>query len=256
MTSTVVDPGRWLRRFHPAPKAATERLLLFPHAGGAASFYLPYSATLSGRFDVLAVQYPGRQERRSEAQVSEIGALAEQIAEALAGPDDRPLTFFGHSMGAIVAYEVALRLEHAGRPAPAHLFASGRRAPSRYREERIHQRDAAGVLAEVVELGGTDPAVLRDPELVAMVMPALRADYTAIESYRHRPGQRVTCPITAIFGDADPRTSEEEAQAWAEHTSGPFALHKLPGDHFYLVAGKDAVVRILDQQLSSPVRPS
>lgn len=253
MTSTAVDPGQWLRRFHPAPAAGAARLLLFPHAGGAASFYLPFSAALAGRLDVLAVQYPGRQERRTEPHVDEIGTLASQITDAVSTLDDnRPLAFFGHSMGAIVAYEVALRLERAGRPPLSQLYVSGRRAPSCYRDERVHQRDTAGILAEVTELGGTDPAVFRDPELVAMVMPALRADYTAIEAYRHQPGLQVSCPVTAVVGDSDPRTTVQEAQAWAGHTTGPFALHTIPGDHFYLVAGKDRVVRIVVEQLTRP----
>ena len=137
---TVADGSDlWLRRFHPAADAPV-RLVCFPHAGGSASFYFPGSAALADGCDVSALQYPGRQDRRHEPNVDDIGVLADRIAPVLEPLFDRPVVFFGHSMGAVLAFEVARRLEARGHE-PALLFASGRRAPSTVREENVHQRD-------------------------------------------------------------------------------------------------------------------
>jgi surfactin synthase thioesterase subunit len=117
---------------------------------------------------------------------------------------------------------------------PTALFASGRPAPHRSRLERIHLRDDAGLLAAMKELGGTDTALLDDEDVLAMVMPAIRGDYTAAETYVHRPGPKLSCPIFALTGDNDPKATVEEADAWREHTSGDFELSVFPGGHFYL----------------------
>jgi pyochelin biosynthesis protein PchC len=240
----------WLRRFHPAaPDAA--RLVCFPHAGGAASYYFPFSQSLAPTIEVLAIQYPGRQDRHAEPALDHISQLADGVEEALRSqPRTGPLAFFGHSMGAVIAYETALRLQDQGLPVD-HVFASGRRAPSCYRADSVHQRDDDGLLQEVTLLGGTSPAALRDPDLVAMMMPALRADYRAIETYRHQPGRRLHCPVTALVGEDDPRTSVDEARAWSEHTDGPFRMHVLPGDHFYLNQQAVAVTTVITERLDT-----
>jgi surfactin synthase thioesterase subunit len=237
------DADRWVRRFRPAPGAAT-RLLCLPHAGGAASYYLPVSQALTPAIDVLAVQYPGRQDRLAEPPVDSVDQLADLLVPLLDSYLDRPLTIFGHSLGASVAFEVARRLEARG-VVPAALFVSGRRAPSRGRDEHVHLLDDAGLLAEVKSLEGTDTAVFDDPELVRMVLPTLRNDYRAAETYRWRPGPPLTCPVHALIGDADPRVTVEEAGAWAEHTSGEFTLTTFSGGHFYLTEHLPAVLERL-----------
>lgn len=257
MSSSSVDEGLWCRRFHPAPDAG-DRLVCFPHAGGSASFYFPVSSALSPAVDVLAVQYPGRQDRRREAGIDTIGELADNIFDALRPWSDRPLTFFGHSMGALVAFEVARRMEDHG-VAPLRLFASGRRAPSRYRDENVHQREDDGIVAELKKLSGTDARVLGDEEMLRMVLPALRCDYRAIETYRCEPGAVLRSPVTAIVGDEDPKTSLEEALAWEDHTSGGFDLQVLPGGHFYLTHQQTEVMRLLSDHFASTAvsgRPS
>ncbi|BBC29256.1 hypothetical protein SGFS_005470 [Streptomyces graminofaciens] len=239
----------WIRRNHPDP-AGKVRLVCLPHAGGSASFFFSMSTKLSPGIDVLAVQYPGRQDRRHEACIDNIPELADQIFTALRPLDDLPLALFGHSMGAVLAYEVALRMERAGLPSPVRLFASGRRAPSRYRDERVHEKSDAEVAAELRTLGGISPELLADPEIIAMIMPAVRGDYRAVETYRHDPDGRLTCPVTVLTGDADPRVSIEEAQAWREHTTGPTDLHVLPGGHFFLVDHSEKVVELLTRTLN------
>ncbi|MFJ2033831.1 thioesterase II family protein [Streptosporangium sp. NPDC087985] len=225
----------WIRRFHPA-NGADARLVCLPHAGGSASFYFPVSQALSPTVDVLAVQYPGRQDRRGERCIENIGALADEIARVLRSWTDRPLALFGHSMGAILAFEVTRRLERDADTVPFGLFASGRRAPSTRRAESVHLRDDDGIVAELKRLNGTDSSVLGDDELLRMVLPATRSDYRAVETYVCEPGATVRAPITVLTGDADPKTTLDEARAWSAHTTGDFDLRVYSGGHFFLTS--------------------
>ena len=243
-----LEASAWIRRFHPAP-SATARLVCFPHAGGSASYFHPVSAALSPSVEVLAVQYPGRQDRYTEPPVDDLFVLADQLVEVLAAETAGPVGFFGHSMGASLAFEVARRLEARGTRL-AHLFVSGRRAPSTSRDERIHELDDAGLLAEVGKQGGTAAQVLADDELVRLVLPALRSDYKAAELYHYRPGPDVSCPVVALLGDSDPKVTEAEARQWASHTSGGFELKTYPGGHFYLNDHHAAVNRLIGERLA------
>ncbi|XVV05174.1 thioesterase II family protein [Actinosynnema sp. CA-248983] len=235
------DTELWIRRFHPSDDAAT-RLLCLPHAGGSAGYFFRVAQELSPEIDVLAVQYPGRQDRQREPGLTSIHDLADRLVAAVLPLVDRPITLFGHSMGATLGFEVARRLEGLG-VTPTALFASGRRAPHRRRLERTHLRDDAGLIADVRALAGTDSALLDDEDVVRMVLPAIRSDYTAAETYEYRPGPRLACPVVALVGDADPRVTLEEAEGWREHTDASFELAVHPGGHFYLNDSMPEVLR-------------
>ncbi|MFB6889762.1 thioesterase II family protein [Kitasatospora sp. NPDC056327] len=226
--------GEWVRRFHPSDTADV-RLVCLPHAGGSASYYYPMSEALTPGIETLALQYPGRQDRRGETPMTDLGRIADAAAEALSGWTDRPLVLFGHSFGSVLGFEVARRLQDAGTP-PAWVFASGYPAPSRLRGGTIHLRDDAGIIEELRVLGGTAPAWLEDADFMASVLPALRGDYTAIETYptARAEGVRLDCPLTMLVGDADPHATLDEAGAWSAHTTGGFDLRVFPGGHFYL----------------------
>ncbi len=245
MSQPAPDDNLWCRRYRPAANASA-RLVCLPHAGGSASFFFPVSAAVGPGVDVVAIQYPGRQDRRTEPPISDMAVLADRIHDVLRRQPEMPLTLFGHSMGAIVAFEVTRRLEAEGH-GPVRLFASGRRAPSTHRDETVHRLDDAAILAEVRRLNGTASSVLGDDEIMRAVLPALRADYQATETYRCAPEITVNCPISVLTGDTDPRTSLGEANAWAQHTSGSFDLHVFAGGHFFLTAHADAIIKILDQ---------
>ncbi|QKV96743.1 thioesterase [Streptomyces sp. NA02950] len=250
MTAQPTGTSLWIRQFHPAPDAAT-RLVCLPHAGGSASYFFPVSKALSPKVDVLAVQYPGRQDRRNEKCFDSIRDLADALVPELLPWTDKPLALFGHSMGATLGFEVALRLEQKG-VVPVTLFASGRRAPSAHRDETVHQRDDEGLIAEVKSLSGTDSQLLGDDEILRMVLPAIRSDYKAAETYRYLPGPRLAAPIQAHVGTSDPKATVEEARAWSEHTTGDFALHTYPGGHFYLNSQASGVIASISEVLSSP----
>jgi surfactin synthase thioesterase subunit len=208
-------------------------LCCFPHAGGSASFYRPLSAALAPGIEVLAVQYPGRQDRRAEPLIDDIGALADALARVLGAMQTPEMAFFGHSMGAIVAFEVALRLEREGIPVQA-LIASGRTAPSRPRSGNVHLRGDDALIREMRELSGTHSALLADEEVLGFILPVLRSDYRAIESYGRRDDAVLRCPVTVFTGDADPRVTPADALAWQRHTEGGFSARTFSGGHFYL----------------------
>ncbi|HEV2634115.1 MAG TPA: alpha/beta fold hydrolase [Actinocrinis sp.] len=254
MTVPPMDASLWMRRFHPAP-AGAPRLVCFPHAGGSASFYYPVSQALAGKVDVLAIQYPGRQDRRSEPSPDSVDALVDGLYPALKTVLGGPTAFFGHSMGAILAFEVSRRLaEHDGF-SPSVLFASGRRAPSSTRDENVHELDDAGVVREMQQLSGTDARLLADEEVLRMIMPAIRTDYKAIETYRCAPGVTVDAPVLVLTGDEDPKTTLAEARAWQGHTTGAFDLKVYPGGHFFLVQQAGAVIdTVRDRLLGAGVR--
>ncbi len=229
-------PGAWLQRFHPAPEAK-HTLVCFPHAGGSASFWFPLSAALNPRVDVLAVQFPGRENRLSQAPVSDMKSLVDGVFTALRGGWSGQLAFIGHSMGAVVAFEVARRMETELEAGPEVLVASASRAPSLPpQRERLHNGDDETVLTAVMALGGTDPGLRADSELMQLLLPAIRSDLQAMETHRVTADAILTCPIVAFAGGADPEVTPADAQAWRAHTTGEFAFQEFPGGHFYLTS--------------------
>jgi surfactin synthase thioesterase subunit len=241
----------WCRRYHPSANP-TGRLVCLPHAGGSAPFFFPVSAVLSPGVDVVAIQYPGRQDRRTEQPIADMTVLADLVHKTLRRQPEMPLTLFGHSMGAILAFELARRLEADGT-GPVRLFASGRRAPSTYRDEKVHQRDDEGILAELRRMDGTASSLLGDEELMRATLPALRADYQAIETYTCAEDVIVRCPITVLAGTDDPKTTLEEAKAWERHTSGPFEFRVFNGGHFFLTERSGEIIAILRDHFATLV---
>lgn len=233
MTGVAKFEGKWIHRFHPTDESGF-RIACFPHAGGSASYYYALSEALSPELEMLAIQYPGRQDRRAEGCLEDLAELADLAYAALRRSEDgRPTVFFGHSLGSIVAFEVAHRYQRDTGAPPAWLFASGYPAPSRLRGGTAHLRDDQDIIDELRSLGGTDPAWLENKHLTAAILYSIRGDYTAIETHP-RTTSVLDCPITMLVGDDDPHTTIAEAEAWQEHTTGEFSLHVFHGGHFYL----------------------
>lgn len=237
----------WVRVYRPAPEGV--RLFCFPHAGGAASYFHPWSRSLPEDIELLALQYPGRQDRGGEPCVRTIPELADQIHAAIRPRLTEPFAFFGHSMGAVLAFEVACRIARDGGAGPAHLFVSGRRALSVTRHEELHRASRAAFVAEMGALGGTDPRILADVELLDFALPTIRADYAAIETYRFDSAPPLSCDITALVGDSDPKASVDDVTAWSQHTLGRFDLRIFPGGHFYLGDSRAGVLDVVSSAL-------
>ena len=238
--------GRWIRGYRRVPGGVP--LFCFPHAGGAASYFHPWSASLAPGIEVLAVQYPGREDRAMEPCVTNIPDLADQIHAALRPSLSGTFAFFGHSMGAILAFEVARRIARQDGHGPAHLFVSGRPSPPRHRNRNLHRAGMPALIAELRSHGATDPRLLDDREVLDLILPPVLADYTASETYQFEPGPPLSCDITAMTGDRDSLNTTAEAAAWSAHTTGAFNLRVYPGGHFYL---DDCRARVLEMISSS-----
>jgi pyochelin biosynthetic protein PchC len=200
----------------------------FPHAGGSASAYRSWPALLPADVDMLAVQYPGRQDRLAEPCLVAMDQLADAIVTALAPFYDLPLALFGHSMGASLAHEVALRL-----PEPPRLLLVSSRLPPRHRP-RIEAWDDEALLADVHTLDPGSQAILADPDMRALMLPSIRADYRLADTYRPSPDPVVGAPVVAYAGDQDPSVSVWQLRAWSEITLFRFETVIFPGNHFYL----------------------
>ncbi|NQE92576.1 thioesterase [Nocardia terpenica] len=225
----------WLRELRGVAEPRVV-LVCFPPGGGSASAYRPLAQLLPADLAVFAVQYPGRQDRLGEPVLPDIPALADRVTADLLTWGPRPLALFGHSMGATVAFETARRLEAAER-GPVHLFVSGRIAPDGPYSGAVHRGSDAEVIAELERLAN-DPAsvaILRsEPGLADLVLPAVRGDYQAVETYVYETGKPLHCNVSALLGDADPTVTPEQAGRWRDHTEGEFELTTFPGRHFYL----------------------
>ncbi|MER7762668.1 alpha/beta fold hydrolase [Streptomyces sp. NPDC097619] len=219
----------------PRTTPAARRLVCFPHAGGSAGWYRPWGAHLDDSVELLGVQYPGREHRFGEPLVADMATLVTEITAALRAEPQRPTVFFGHSMGASVAYETLLRLEAAGSRQVTRLVVSGRRAVVPPATAPARPMTDAELVESMTTLGGTPRAVLADPELRALFLPPLRNDYLLLDRYRPAPGTPpIHADLIAVTGDADPRVTVDEMRAWTTLTTGRTATRVFPGGHFYL----------------------
>ncbi|MGR3622360.1 thioesterase II family protein [Pseudophaeobacter sp.] len=232
---------RWFRRYARNPSRIM-RLVCFAPAGASAGFYRNWALHSPDWLDVMAVQYPGREDRIADPAPTTLQALVTDITRALGTLEPVPTALFGHSMGAAVAYEVAKSTAALGQ-APVQLFVSGRPAPHRQREKTIHRSDDASVWQEVARLGGTSSAVLENPEVRSLVLPCIRKDFELIETYEADMSTRLNIPVSALFGEADSEVNQAEAEAWTQITTGRFRCQSYPGEHFYFNDRPEMVLR-------------
>jgi len=230
-------------------------LVCFAHSGAGASTFTPWATVLPPAIEVCAVQLPGRETRLAELPFTRLEPLLSALLDAI-GPQlaGRAYAFFGHSMGALVSFELARRLQAQGA-GPVHLFVSGHPAPHLPdREPPIHALPEDQFLARLRQLNGTPPEVLEHPELRALLIPLLRADFAVCDHYTFTPGERLTCSLSAFGGLQDPHARRDELEAWRVHTCATFAVRLFPGDHFYLNSARPLLLRMVARELDQWLR--
>jgi medium-chain acyl-[acyl-carrier-protein] hydrolase len=241
-----VNQKIWLHCAQPRPQARI-RLLCFPFAGGGAASFRTWSNYFPPEVEVCTVQLPGRDDRMREKPISDLAVLVEALAAGMASGFKTPFAFFGHSMGALIAYELTRLLRRKGEVLPERLFVSARRAPHLPASEPpCHQLpDDAFVNTLVTRYNGIPKAILAEPELMQLFLPTLRADFTLLETYRYIPEAPISQPITIFGGTNDQLVSRDELSAWKDLTTGPTDVHMMPGSHFFLQTSQAAVLRIV-----------
>lgn len=226
-------PRSWFRVLRAVANPRL-RLICFPHAGGTAGFFWPWTGHVPEDVELLAVRYPGREDRLRDRAARNMEELAGPLAKSVAALDHAPFAFFGHSMGSLIAFETALRLEEAGGPVPEVLFVSGHSGPGADGSQVPADASDQEILDDLVQLGGVDAAVLESPELCGLVVDAVRADYRLMESYHPSPTRTVERPIVAYYGVEDDLDDDPVAR-WSRATSGEFGSRSFEGGHFYLI---------------------
>ena len=226
----------WLS-FPGAAPGATLRLFCFPYAGGGARIYRNWPRLLAPSVEVCAANLPGREGRLKERPFTQMDPLIEALAENLGPFFDRPFAFFGHSMGAMISFELARRLRRTGGPMPVHLFVSGRRAPQLPDPEPpTYDLPRDEFIDSLRRLNGTPHEVLQNDELLQLVIPLLRADFELVQTYDYREEVPLDCPITAFAGLDDVEVSRDEVRGWERQTTKGFSHLTVPGDHFFIHA--------------------
>lgn len=210
-------------------------LFFFPHAGGGASAFYPWSRVLPAEITSYAIQLPGRETRLREPLHHQVSVLVGTLAEVLQPYLDLPFVFWGHSMGALLAFELTRQLQQHSLPTPQRMLVSGYNAPHiPYADRHIHHLPEADFMVALQELNGTPEAVLKDAELRALVLPIVRADFQLVETYCYQENDPLHCPITVLDGVTDDKTNEADLKAWQQQSTHALEMFTFPGDHFFL----------------------
>lgn len=233
----------------PRPKAAF-RLFCLPYAGGSSATFLDWPRLLPEDIELVCIDPPGRAERIGEAPVPKVLPLVRQLAGELRGWLDRPFGLFGHSNGALVAFELARCLQGAGT-APALLVAAAKAAPSLLQEpEALHLLPDDEFMAELQDSGATPDEFFESPELIELFLPLLRADYGLSETYRYRPGEPLRAELVLLSGAEDDSMTPADREAWARECSGSCRWHEVRGDHFFVTHSPEAVTALISAAIT------
>jgi medium-chain acyl-[acyl-carrier-protein] hydrolase len=239
----------WLP-FHKANSTASFRLFCFSYAGGSATIYSQWPAIFPSWIQICPVQIPGRGGRIREKPYTQLLPLVHAIYEGIGSQLDKPFGFFGHSLGSILGFELSRLLRANGQPLPAYLFASGSSAPTLLNYDRpTYALPEAEFIEELARLNGTPREVLEHPELMALLIPILRADFEVIQTYLYTPEPPLNCPIYVFGGLMDSEIPRENLEEWKAQTSGSFALSMLAGDHFFLNQNARNITEVICREL-------
>jgi len=245
----------WIRCAKPRP-APRMRLYCIPHAGGGAATFRTWSAGLPEQLEQCSVQLPGREDRLKDAPLPSVTPIVAELADVLASGLDLPYAIFGHSMGALIGFELLRELRRRGARPASHLFASAFRAPQLPRREAaIHELSDDEFVEEVNRRYDAVPQMVREnEELMALVLPGLRGDMAVCDSYEYAEGEPLACPITVFGGEQDVQVTPDELAGWEAQTSGGFALTMFGGEHFFHQTEQAGLLAAISAGLAGEVR--
>ena len=225
------------------------RLFCFPYAGGSASVFRDWFNFFPPEIDICAIQYPGRERRMNEPQFTSLPPLVDMLAEALLPELDIPFAFLGHSLGALISFELARLFQKKGIT-PIHLFVSSYRAPTiQDKEDKSHLLPDNEFVEKLYKHNGTPASVLENRELMNLLLPTIRADFAISETYVYSPSVLLNCPISAYGGIADPDVKYDDLKSWEEQTINSFNVRMFPGDHFYIRNKPEGIINSILKEL-------
>ena len=245
------NSNRWIRFLQPKPNANL-RLFCFPYAGGNSNIFRTWSDNLPASVEICALELPGRGKRIMETPFSNLFALIDVLATILKPYLDKPLAFFGHSMGALISFELIRKIRREYNIEPDILFVSGHRAPQIPNPETpIYNLPEAEFIEKLRSIKGTPQAILENDELMKIIIPILRADFAICDTYFYTPDAPLNCPIIAFGGEGDNGIKRGKLRAWSNQTKGLFFKHILPGNHFFLHSEQKQLLELISEQLNS-----
>lgn len=251
--SRDVKQSNWFHIARPV-KQPRLRLFCFSYAGGNASTYRDWHKQLPEDIEVCSVQLPGRGSRFKEKAFTDLDSLLSTLTPEIAPYTDTPYAFFGHSMGAQLAFELARKLRDMGADQPKCLIVSGRRAPQKQKKSKpIYSLPESEFRDEIRRLNGTPDEALNNPELMDLVSPILRADFQLIETWQYQPSDPIDVPVMALGGVKDNQVSMDDLEDWKTVTRGPFCLELFSGDHFFINQVTDSLLNTVNQAIESVV---
>ncbi len=246
-----IAPGSsWVAWPKVSPQARV-RLFCLPYAGGGTAVFYKWPAYLPAEIEVCPIRLPGREGRRNEVAYTELPPLVEALAEVVRAHCDIPFALFGHSMGALVAFELARELRRQNGPGPVHLFVAAHRAPHLPdRDPPVHYLPELQLLEALRHLDGTPEVLLQNVEMRMLFLPVLRADFAVCENYRYAPEPPLECSMSAFGSAKDWKVPLTQLAAWRGHTRGPFALRIMPGNHFFVHTERVRLLQAISQDLA------
>lgn len=238
----------WIEYSQPNPQAKL-RLFCFPYAGGSATIFRNWFSSLPNTVEVHPIQIPGRGSRLMEAPFTEITPLVQTLGNSLLSYLDKPYAFFGHSLGALISFELARYIRKKCNSTPVHLFISARQAPHIPDPSPMYNLPETELLQELDRLNGTPKEVLANPEIMQLLLPVLKADLAVDETYIYNLESPLESPITVFGGLQDPETTFDDLEAWREHTIASFSIKIFPGNHFFINTVQSMVLEAIAQEI-------
>ncbi len=240
---------RWFRKIGSAA-APKLQLFCFPYGGSGPGAYRSWQNHFGDQVELTGILYPGREARIADPLMIDIKKITASLLPSILPRLHRPFAFFGHSMGALISFELTRMLQAANKPMPSQLIVSGTGAPHIPERDPIHHLPDQEFMQAVIDLNGLPPEVLANRELLAYALPVIRADFTACETYEFdQQGGKIGCPLTVFGGSKDPLVEADDFEQWEQHAGDEYQLQMFDGDHFFIDTHRDQVLSCVQQRL-------